>query len=235
MLKNNPLALILLGASGLLLALVMAQITGWGRQPPPLSPTPVDLSALPALRVEPEQLEESSRPALLEAITARPLLNPDRQPEALEDDGETKPEAEAAPVTDLKARLTSVVIMPEDRYAIILDTQTNKRLTLSTGMPLEGAQGAWVLSAIEPRKVVFTAGEGKQAELELDVFNKSLPAGEIRKTKPTRPSGAPQTKQHGRIRESNNQQSRISAEEIRRKIAERRAQLRAQAAKRNNK
>jgi len=232
MLKNNPLALILFAITALLLALVVAQMAGWGRQPAAVQPGPADLSAIPALRHTEITPEPAARVALLEKITARPLLSPDRKPQELESLAENAAETEESPVTDLKAQLTSVVITPESRYAIIMDTKSKKRLVLEQGMPLEGEQGAWVLSSIEPRKVVFSAGEGKTAELELDVFAKSLPATAAN----TRPPKKQKNNRQGRIRnQGDSPRGNISAEEIRRKIAERRAQLRAEAAKRNNK
>ncbi len=234
MLRNNPLALILLAVTGVLLAVVVAQMAGWGRQPAPLQSRPADLSAIPALQSAEEAAAPVARVALLEKITARPLLSPDRKPEELGSLAENAETPEELPVTDLKAQLTSVVITPESRYAIIMDTKSRKRLTLEPGMPLEGDQGAWVLSSIEPRKVVFSAGEGKTAELELDVFAKSLPATAANR----RQQNNARTNPPGRVRTNgnkNNPRGNISAEEIRRKIAERRAQLRAEAAKRNNK
>ncbi len=235
MLKNNPLALILMGLAGILLALVVAQMSGWGRHPEAMPPVPADLSGLPALNQEAALAVQGQPPLELEKITAQPLFSPDRKPEAIEALAENTGENEELPVKELKARVTSIVITPENRYAIIYDETSKQRLTLEPGMPLEGDQGAWVVTSIAPRLVKLSAGEDKTAELELDVFASALPATAAPVSRPRNAAG--KKPPQGRIRNSGDttKPKNISAAEIRRKIAERRAQLRAEAAKRNNK
>ena len=236
MLRNNPLALILLVLVVLSLTVLVAQMAGWGRNPPTLGTVQGDLTGIPTLQAVTQDHSTLPDAEVLEKITARPLLSPDRAPEMTEQAEDNQEPVAEMVVNPVQARLTSVVITPEGRYAIVHDTKAKQRLILEPGMPLEGDQGAWVLSQVEARKVVFSAGEGKTAELELDIFARPLPA-ESKKSPAARPSGNATTDGRDKQREtvSSGQPGRVSAEEIRRKIAERRAQLRAEAAKRNNK
>ena len=111
-----------------------------------------------------------------------------------------------------------------------LDQLTNEQVTLEQGMPLPGEQGLWVVDQIEPRKVVFQSEGNDPVELELEVFDGQLNARAAKNAGSRRPARA---QAEEAATESNAEKQKNSAEEIRRKIAERRAQMRANAAKGN--
>jgi hypothetical protein len=109
---------------------------------------------------------------------------------------------------------------------MILDNITNQRETYKIGMPLEGEQGGWTLTEIHNRRVVFTSDDEKSAELDLDVFSGKLKAGgNKRNTK--------KDKKNADIKKLSRKDKKKNADDIRKKIAERRAQMRAEAAKKN--
>lgn len=106
-------------------------------------------------------------------IGERPLFNPDRRPlppeeEALGDDkGEGQAPVEAMP---LDVALTSVILTPKMQIAIITDNRSGKSVSVRVGDALEGEQSAWQLKELGPRKAVF-AGPSGNASVDLRVFD----------------------------------------------------------------
>lgn len=141
---------------------------------------------------------------------------------------------EEDPVPDLKASVAGIVITPDMRMAMIRDEEANRTLVLREGMSLEGNQAAWRLDRIQSRAVDFVSVDGRRAGLELEVNTRGL-------TRPalTRPAASPAAEvERGEVEEDMEQpavvddDARTRAEEIRRRVAERRAELRAQAERR---
>ena len=143
--------------------------------------------------------------------------------EVAEDD-ESKPD-----IPELKVMLTGVVITPEQSYAMILDTTTNLRETYKVGMPLDGEQGGWTLNSIQSRKVTFVSDDNETAELELEVYSQQLKVGKQAGKNRSSKDKDSDTNKSENIRE----EKKKNADDIRKKIAERRAQMRAEAAKKN--
>ncbi len=173
------------------------------------------------------------------AILQQPLFFADRNlPEIIDEEAAAQLAAEQSqqePETQkLDARLAGIIITPEQRLAMVADNRSKKTLVLHEGMTLEGEQAAWRLDHISERMVRFAAGE-EATELELKVNTKGLQAPST--------SGRPQvnTNQNNAPRSAaavaNNNVSDAAAQreqtaaEIRRRIAERRAQLRAERAR----
>lgn len=166
-------------------------------------------------------------------ITEHPLFFEDRTlPEIEPEDG---PDDEAVlveeepkqPVEELKASIAGIIITPELRMALVNDTAANKTLVLREGMSLEGDQADWRLDAIAPRKASFVASDGKQAELELEVNTSAIDSGR----RPSRPDSDGR-QASDRSGQSDDADARARAEEVRRRVAERRAELRAEAERR---
>jgi len=227
--KNNALSNALLVFIGVLMVISALQLMGWGRSTSELEPEPFDASKLSQLGETAGQPPVVGDDDLLDAITEAPLFSDSRTPfvptEVVDTDGGIEPPEEADP---LKAKVTSIMILGEARYAMILDQLTNEQVTLEQGMPLPGEQGLWVVEQIEPRKVVFNSEGFDPVELELDVFDGQLNAQAAKASRNSSP--VREIKEEGE-QPSNAEKQKNSAEEIRRKIAERRAQMRANAAK----
>ncbi len=230
--KNNLLASGLLVLIGVLMLLAAMQLFGWGRGTQSLEAQAFDASTLNQLEanavdVDGIELDEKA----LEKITDAPLFSYDRQPyipvtEGTEDEVDLEPPVEAEP---LKAKVTGVVIVDESSYAMVFDELSKTSVTLTKGMPLPGDQGLWTVETINPRKVTFVADGEEPVEIGLDVFDGQLNA-RVAKSK-SRKNKSNNTK--AKNNKKNTQKN--SAEEIRKKIAERRAQMRANASKGNKK
>ncbi len=169
------------------------------------------------------------------AILQQPLFFADRAlPEIIDAEAAAQlaaaeQEQQATETQALDARLAGIIITPEKRIAMVADNKSKKTLVLHEGMSLEGEQAVWRLDSISERMVSFAAGE-ESAELELKVNTKGLQA-------PVTASIAPAANQQqsaagvtSNARDAAAQREQTAAE-IRRRIAERRAQLRAERAK----
>lgn len=174
------------------------------------------------------------------AIIERPVFFSDRRLPVVEAPGDEEQvameEQEAEEIGDLKAALAGVVITPEMKLAMVSDERAGKSFVLREGMSLEGEQAAWRLEAIQARQVSFVSVDGRQTDLELKVNTAGL-------TAPAAPAGSSeplqqqqQQQEQPAAREGDQRQAseeaRARAEEIRRRVAERRAQLRAEAERR---
>ncbi len=174
------------------------------------------------------------------AITERPVFFSDRQLPVVEAPGDEEQmameEEEPEEIEDLKAALAGVVITPEMKLAMVSDEQAGKTFVLREGMSLEGEQAAWKLEAIQARQVSFVSVDGRQTDLELKVNTAGLDAPPAPASTGT--DGAAQQQQQGQQgaeqtdQRQASEEARARAEEIRRRVAERRAQLRAEAERR---
>ena len=229
MIKNNLLGQILIALLVLFLLISSIQMFGWGQGINEVKIDPenqIKLPVVPSGNASNDLHDDQNNDKqLISNITNRPLFSDSRKPfvEELDTgDGENKDE-EILAINELKAQLTGVVITPEHSYAMILDNLTNERETYKVGMPLNGEQGGWTLSEIHNRKVVFVSDDEKSEELELEVFSGKMMAGGAVKKGVAK--GA--TKRQNLSRKD----KKKNADDIRKKIAERRAQMRAEAAK----
>ncbi|RFF29037.1 hypothetical protein [Wenzhouxiangella sediminis] len=175
------------------------------------------------------------------AIIERPVFFSDRQLPIVEAPGDEEQmavdEEEVEEVQDLKAALAGVVITPEMKLAMVSDEQAGKTFVLREGMSLEGEQAAWKLDVIQARQVSFVSVDGRQTDLELQVNTAGLDApappvstSDASQQQDAQPQGQ-QAEQPADPRQAS-EEARARAEEIRRRVAERRAQLRAEAERR---
>ncbi len=227
MIKNNLFGTILVVIMVLFLVVASIQMVGIGSRINKVV-IPEDINAdLPKVRnavANTETDEKVDNSQLVDLIKKRPMFSDSRIP-FVEDDESVVDENENVDIPELKAKLMGVVITPESSYAMIVDETTKNREVYTVGMPLEGEQGGWSLSEITQRKVVFTSEDNKTTELELEVFGGTAgPAGKSASSK----------KADNRNKSSENQEKlekKKNADDIRKKIAERRAQMRADALK----
>lgn len=179
-------------------------------------------------------------------VAARPLFNDDRRPRA--DDATAEVTDDPAEDSDeqvaLNVSVNGIIITESVKVALVKDNATKEVHRLKEGMPMEGDQGAWVLTAIEPRALVFEGGGEGEARVEMEVHKKALkggaPAPRVVASRPGASAASPvSTADEDKaeaVRESQpaqtDEERAAKAEEIRRRVAERRAQLRAEAARR---
>ncbi|HET6604081.1 MAG TPA: hypothetical protein VFG21_07685 [Xanthomonadaceae bacterium] len=163
-------------------------------------------------------------------VTRRPLFNSDRRPLPIDAATDAAPEAEPAQPLDLT--LTSVVLTRDVSIAIVSDNRTRQTQSVRMGASLEGDQAGWRLVKLEPRLAVFEGPTGR-SEVELRVFDGSGAAAPTplaatpgeRQPQPEAADGEPQEE----AEEPMSPESR--AEMIRRRIEERRRQMREEAAR----
>ena len=96
----------------------------------------------------------------------RPLFYPDRKPIAVHVPGQTAADAQPLEVT-----LTSVIMTPSLKMAIVQDNKTKEILRVRQGQALGGLYAGWKLVSISPRSAVFEGGSQGQTTLELRVFD----------------------------------------------------------------
>lgn len=244
MIKNNLLAQILIGLLVVFLLIGSIQMFGWGQG---LSDIEIDKAGQSSLPKVPKADEDNALNTpvdsnqLVDNIKTRPVFSEDRAPFIADENPEDGPDGKEPPpvIDEIKAKLTGIVITPENSYAMILDNVTNKRETYKIGMPLDGEQGGWTLTEIENRKVVFVSDDDKTQELELEVLEGGLKVAKNNKGKKNKKNNKNNKAKGKRGKENTKALSRNdkkkNADDIRKKIAERRAQMRADAAKKSNK
>ena len=160
----------------------------------------------------------------------RPLFNDDRRPTPVIEEAPPEVVDKGTPVSPVDVTLTGIIITETSRLAIVQDNKSKSALVLREGMPLKGDQAAWVLRKVEPRKVTFDGG-GEPTEISLALNTKAMQA-------PTRPAparAAPAAAPAEGNTEPGDPQAtaQTRAEEIRRKIEERRRQMREEAQRAN--
>jgi general secretion pathway protein N len=218
-----------------LLALVVAYAGLGGRY----SLHPDDASRVPELpRLDLSRAQNPLQSLDQYAIVGeRPLFNADRRPIPVPDaapaDGNAPP-----PPAPLDVVLTSVILSGDVKIGIFLDKKSNKSQSVRVGANLAGEQSGWKLVELAPRKAVFEGPTGRN-EAELRVFDgqggeaptavasatssdpNATPAQDANAT-----SGAPAAGGPPQTPESR-------AELIRRRIEERRRQMREEAERAN--
>lgn len=167
-------------------------------------------------------------------VLDRPIFNEDRKPTPVSAAVTDKPAG--AEVQPLNATLTSVIITPTVKLAIVKDNNTGVSEVVRVGRPLPGEQKGWSLVEVSPRGATFEGqGLGRQS-LELAVNEVSTgvqmmpgtvpevgksPAGMSPAASPTPPTPPPTVEDDAA--------SQARAEDIRKRIEERRRQLREEA------
>ena len=234
MLKNNLFGQILIGIVVLLLLIAAIQLLGVGSKIDAVQLNEEDQVSIPKLPSsinQQETQEEVDLKKLVEVATTKPIFSTTREP-FVGEVVDVEPKDPPVEIPELKAQITGIVITPENSYAMILDTTTNKRNSYKVGMPLDGDLGGWTITSIQSRKVTFESDDEKTQELELKVGGGTAPSTPLNARKKNAVTKA------GEISKPNKPLSRKdkkkNADDIRKKIAARRAQMRAEAANKKN-
>lgn len=175
-------------------------------------------------------------------IVERPVFFADRNLPVMEVAGPgeqvvaTEPEAETE-IPALGATVAGIIITPEVKLAMVTDSDSKETLVLREGMAMGGNKSAWRVASIRPRGVQFQTDGGRTEDLELEVETAALKPGARPRpaeedVPPPTETRAAETAQTPQDEESQQEAARARAEEIRRRVAERRAQLRAEAERR---
>ncbi|MBS0557620.1 MAG: hypothetical protein JSR27_09445 [Proteobacteria bacterium] len=153
---------ILAGLCAVLLLLAIAMQAGFGRGYSWLHPD-VDSAGVANVNIDrtPFKLPPEARFA---DTTARPLFNDDRKPTP---DAPDEPDVPPPPKVPLNIALTGIILTPQVRLAMVHDKLKNKDVALKEGMPMEGDQGGWTLTKINPRSAIFREAAGDEVEVEL--------------------------------------------------------------------
>ena len=224
--QMRQLTRLLFGVTAVLAVLYLLLLAGFGRGVP--SGGGGEAEAVSAVQLSETQVD---LPGLnvYDDLVERPLFAEDRRPVPKEPAEEETPVPEAPPTAPLNVALTGIIHTPQTRIALVRDNSTGRSLNLSERMPLPGDQGGWLVKTIEPRRVVFE-DTGTQTETTIEL---AIGAG---KTVPAAPP-PPSNRSRGRITPPDNRNATAPEEdavakraaEIRRRIEERRAQLRREA------
>ncbi len=164
-------------------------------------------------------------------IVARPVFNETRLPEATVE-SEATGDAANANASPLNVTLTGVIITPGVKLAFVRDNVTNTVQRVKVGNPLEGEQSGWKLVELKARGAVFEgAGLGRQ-DLELSTDTKGASGVPVAAAPAAPPGAAPVQPVPGQPAQPEQlapQPNVANADEIRRRIEERRRQLREEA------
>jgi general secretion pathway protein N len=168
-------------------------------------------------------------------IGERPLFNADRRPLPPADAAAAPtPVAAAAPLDVL---LTSVVLRGDTQVAQFTDRTSGVSQTLRVGQSLAGEQSAWKLVELAPRAAVFEGPSGR-VNAELRVFDGQGGEAPTAPPEPQAASSAAAQPQTGEAQGepaaadgADAQSPESRAEMIRRRIEERRRQMREEAAR----
>jgi general secretion pathway protein N len=214
---------VLAGVCGVLVLLAFVMEAGFGRGYRWLAPD--DNAALAAAGIDREPFKLPPESAYA-ATDARPIFNDDRKPtpEAPDDKAEPPP-----PSVPLNISLTGIVLTPQLHMALIQDKSKNTTISLKEGMPMPGDQGGWTLTEIKKRSAIFKETSGDEVEVELSTA--------VASQKPTNQPGKPGNRQAGQggakplppAATSGNAGNPQAAEQLQRRIEERRKQMREEA------
>ena len=234
MLDRWPLQTLLLGTFTVwTVMLALAAVLGLGGR---VAPHPADGALAPALPdIAGPQAEQELEPfANFTEVSERPLFSPDRRPQAVQ---LAEGAEEEASVGNLE--LTSVIITPELRMALLRDTDSGDIFRVREGAALEG-RPTWRLLELQTRAAVIEGPSGPR-NLSLRIFDGKggPPPTQIRDPAPAAsppvvqqaaaPDPAADGSTGGEVTSIN---ARERAEQIRQPIEARRAELREQAARR---
>jgi len=224
---NRLLAVVLAGICGCLLLLALILQAGWGRGY--RWATPDDSAALAATNIDRDVFKLPAEKEYA-ATEARPLFNEDRKPTPETSDEPPKPDV---PPSTLNIALTGIVLTPQLRLALIQDKAKNLTVSLREGMPMPGDQGDWTLTELKPRSAIFKqapGGEEVEVELTTAVASQKPPAA----GKPGKPGASgqpppPKGNAAATAATAANGTNPGAAEQLQRRIEERRRQMRDEA------
>ena len=182
-------------------------------------------------------------------IGQRPLFNPDRRPVPPATDSAAGADSAPPPAPEpLDVTLTSVVMTGAIKIAILTDNKNGTSQSVKVGDMLAGDASSWKLVELAPRKAVFEGPQGR-SESELRVFDGSggqapTPTAVAAAPDPGKPQrGAPPPDQQPAAGnapqppqpEGEQMTPEQRSEMIRKRIEERRRQMREEADRANSK
>ncbi len=132
---------------------------------------PAPLPNVATIENETAFLQPSSQ---YDEIKVHPLFNEDRKPTPIE--APDTAVASDVPQVPLNATLTGVIITPEVKIAMLKDNTKGEPVMLHIGMPLPGDQAVWVVTDIQPRRILLKSGSDESGELSLEVSTSTPPA-----------------------------------------------------------
>ncbi len=236
---DKAIFLALLGGCALLAAAIVSVVLGVGQG---IRPAPAMSAAQVAAGADGDK-GEFQLPAFdtYAEVINRPLFNEDRRPMVSTDeteDPDNQTQTPEEPKVELNVAVTGIIITPETQLAMVTNNVTKEMLRMKVGMALDGEQSGWILTGIKPRRLVFNGGSQGTAEVKLETFTQALKGGApppprrnvVTPNKPKTEEGAPPASSRNQADSDSDRAAR--AEEIRRRVAERRAQLREEAERR---
>lgn len=175
LIKDNPVAIALLGLSGLLLlAILLMPIVGSGVPEVGVDNSAVQVASINDI-VDADSLEPVEKFAV---IKQRPLFNHNRKPIVVKTDDALDSESsladDSAENNPLDADLTGVIITKDQRIAMLMEHSSKATISAAEGDQLEGDLSNWSLEKVNARKVSLKNQRGETAELELVMFTDSL-------------------------------------------------------------
>lgn len=228
-LQDNPLGMVLAGISGffVLIALIMTIV---GTLPVSVDLADAEVETTPgsdANRAERQvgALED------YQIVNEKPVFNESRAPVIDESDEEGDGDDPTIEVKDAPdVRLTGVVITPGMKIASLTPADGNIETVMAhEGDSLTGEFVGWQVTAVNPRTVVLESRDGQSLELDLQVHDAKIAEPPKSEPVPTT-SAALQSAQAlagDRSASTGDDDEPLSrAEQIRQRIAERRAELR---------
>lgn len=226
-LQDNPLGLALAAVCGVFILLALGMTI--------VGSLPVSVNT-EAEAAEVTSDSEASRTAgqigplsNYQVINEKPVFNESRQP-VVEEDEELSEDDAVIEVTDAPdVRLTGVVITPGVKIASLTPADTNLETVMAhEGESLTGEFVGWQVTTVNPRMVVLQSRDGQSLELDLQVHDATI-------QEPPKPELSPAQTAMKAAQASNGEDSNTTgedeeplsrAEQIRQRIAERRAELR---------
>lgn len=222
--EGNPLALILASICGALLLISLVLGIIWSL--PPFVPEDDTTSEEASLVLDVPELEENEPIEAYAVITERPVFNESRLPVLDDESGDSSEEDVAEVEVDVpEFELSGVIITPSVRMVTLKAKDQPESLVAFEGQPLEGNYGTWQVSRIEPRQITLASGRGEEVLLKLQIHDMAM--AEPPKPAPTKSQESQDSDDTVTDEESDEPLSR--AEEIRRRIAQRREELRQAA------
>ena len=242
MTRGKRIAIVLGTAVGVLALLALAQQAGLGSGHRLLGDEPpAPVPQFSGLASEQQKLPPFSE---YTDITAKPVFNETRLPEEKAPSGPVEGGPETA--SPLNVSLAGVILTKDVQIAFVRDNATNEVHRVKVGNPLEGDQAGWKLVELKPRGAVFEGGSLGKQEVELVTDTKGAtpapgatpPPATMAAADPnaqTQPVGVqpanPQTQTAAQRAGLPPGEATVmaNADEIRRRIEERRKQLREEA------
>ena len=154
---------LLAAVAGWALGVAILAWSGFGGRYRLLPDNPALAPSLPAASIQAVQAPLGPLEMYAEAAN-RPLFYPDRKPV------QVRLANDADAQQPLNVVLTSIILTPTLRMAIVRDNASGKSLGVREGQPLEGGPTGWKLVALSHQQAVFESAQGRNT-LDLRVFD----------------------------------------------------------------